>query len=314
MKIDQLLAGFTTRGVTQAALRAGSAMQLQMDGQWQPQNANLTDENLGALIEEALDPAARGAWNQPEGRAAFERQGFSIAARKTGGAVQVLIKPIAPSMVSSTVPAGIAAPLQTMAPAPSGDWYAIEEGAEKGPYPLQKMQMMISMGTLGAGTLVWRDGLENWLPLQSTELARHLPAAPTMPPIAAPDGSVFQPRAGGRGDLNTSGSGEGAIVPPEVGSWNWGAFFFPLFWGHAHNQSGRAWAIFLTGFIPFIGGIISLILNVMMASQGNSLAWKHRRWDSVEHLKKTQKVWFLWGMGFLALSVVFGLIAVLAGN
>ncbi len=327
MKIDQLLTTLSARGATQAALRAGSQMQIQIGGQWQPQNANLTDENLSALIEEALEPAARAAWNAPDGRASLERQGFSVAARKSGGAVQVLIKQsgdgvsTAQNSAPTTTPAPLQSPLsplqspvQGLAPAPLRDWFYIEGESEKGPFPPQKMQLMVSMGTLAAHTLVWREGMESWTPLQNTDLASQLPIAEVMPPIASPIGGGFVPKARGAVGGNDSGSGEGAMVPPGIGNWNWGAFFLPLFWGHAHNQGGRAWAIFLTNFIPFIGGIISFVLTIMMASQGNSLAWKHRRWDSVEHLQKTQKVWFFWGMGILAAGVLIGLLAVLGGN
>lgn len=319
MKIEQLLTALAGRGVTQAALRAGNKMQLQVNGQWQAQNATMTDETLSAMIEEALEPAARAAWDAPEGRASFERQGFSVAARKTGGAVQILIKQsaiessTAQNSASTPVHAVAQAPTQSqgLAPAPSPDWFYIEGESEKGPFPPQKMQLMVSMGSLAAHTLVWRAGMETWTAIQNTELAAYLPIAEVMPPIASPTGGGFVPRPRGGIGGNDSGTGESAMVPPEVGNWNWGAFFLPLFWGHAHNQGGRAWAIFLTNLIPLVGGFISLALTIMMASQGNSLAWKHRRWDSVEHLKKTERVWFFWGMGVLALSVIGGLAYVL---
>ncbi len=325
MKIEQLLTTLSGRGVTQAALRAGNQMQLQVNGQWQAQNATLTDEALAAMIDEALDPSARVAWTAPDGRASFDRQGFSVAARKTGGAVQILIKhkdqgiaaaPIAASPLQTTAQSTTqtVVPVRTQTPAPSNNWFTAESEGEKGPFAPQKMQMMVSMGTVPAHTLVWREGMENWTALQNTELAAHLPPVETMPPIAAPTGAVYQPR-GRVGTLgNDSGTGEGAQLPPGIGKWNWGAFFFPVFWGWSHNQSGRAWAIFGTNFIPFVGGIISFVLTIMMASQGNSLAWKHRRWDSVEHLKKTEQVWSYWAIGFIVLSLLVLLIAVLGSN
>lgn len=231
MKIDQLLTTLAARGVTQAALRAGDQMQLQVGGQWQAQNANMTDDSLSAMIEEALEPSARAAWDNPDGRASFERQGFSVAARKSGGAVQILIKQlgdmpaaqnvaVAPqspvqSPAQSPVQAGATVPMvQGLAPAPMVGWYYIDGESEKGPFPTQQLQMMIGMSTLPAQTLVWREGMENWTPIQNTELAPHLPAMEAMAPIASPMGGGYQPRARGALGGNSSGSGEGALVPP----------------------------------------------------------------------------------------------------
>ncbi len=324
MKIDQLLTTLSGRGVTQAALRAGQQMQLQIDGAWQPHNANMTDESLSSLIEEALAPEARAAWDAADGRASFERQGFSVAARKSGGAVQILIKQSGNSSIAQNAaplqspvqsPAPVQAysqaysqtPVQGLAPAPRTEWYYIEGESENGPFPPQKMQLMISMGTLPAHTLAWRAGMENWTAIQSTELAAYIPAASAMAPIASPTGGVYQPQPRGALGGNDSGSGESAIVPPGIGNWNWGAFFLPVFWGFAHNQNGRACAIFLTQFIPYVGWLITIVLTVMMAMEGNALAWKHRRWNDVEHLKKTQKIWLFWGLGVI---VAVGLIVV----
>ena len=38
--------------------------------------------------------------------------------------------------------------------------------------------------------------------------------------------------------------------------------------------------------------------------QGNEWAWKSKRWDSIEHFKRTQKKWRNWG---IVIFVIYGI-------
>jgi len=100
---------------------------------------------------------------------------------------------------------------------------------------------------------------------------------------------------------NTSGKGSLAIIPQEIRGWNWGAFFWGWLWG----VSNKVWISLLT-IIPFIGFIMLIVLGI----KGNEWAWQKRRWDSIEHFKRTQSAWAWWGLGILVvyLGMLVGVI------
>ena len=55
-------------------------------------------------------------------------------------------------------------------------------GNTEGPHELGKIEALIKVGTVNKSTMVWKQGMENWLPLnQVNELANLLPVAP--PPL-----------------------------------------------------------------------------------------------------------------------------------
>jgi len=100
---------------------------------------------------------------------------------------------------------------------------------------------------------------------------------------------------------HTSGKGSLAIIPQEIRGWNWGAFFWGWLWG----VSNKVWISLLT-IIPFIGFIMLIVLGI----KGNEWAWQKRRWDSIEHFKRTQSAWAWWGLGILVvyLGMLVGVI------
>lgn len=64
-------------------------------------------------------------------------------------------------------------------------FYAIEQ-QKFGPASETGMRRLIESGRIGAKTLVWREGMADWFPLQRSDLAGYLPSAPaaaTPPPI-----------------------------------------------------------------------------------------------------------------------------------
>lgn len=86
---------------------------------------------------------------------------------------------------------------------------------------------------------------------------------------------------------NTSGQGSSAVVPNEIKGWNWGAFLLNWIWGIGNN----VW-IALLAFIPYLG----IIMVIILGAKGNEWAWQKKRWDSVEHFKRTQSQWTKWGV------------------
>ena len=115
----------------------------------------------------------------------------------------------------------------------------------------------------------------------------------------------FGGTAGYGGDTNTSGQGAQAEVPAELaGRWNWGAFLLTPIWGIGNS----VWIalIAFAGIIPFVGPIISLGMAIWMGLKGSEMAWRAKRWNSVEHFKDVQRKWAIAGVVVLVLSVVFG--------
>lgn len=93
---------------------------------------------------------------------------------------------------------------------------------------------------------------------------------------------------------NTSGQGSVAVIPEEIRGWNWGAFFLNWIWGIGNS----VW-IALLALIPYAGFIMAIVLGI----KGSEWAWQKKKWDSVEHFKRTQSTWAKWGIG---LVVVLG--------
>lgn len=104
-----------------------------------------------------------------------------------------------------------------------------------------------------------------------------------------------------RGLENTSGYGKMSVVPDEVrGGWNWGAFLLNWIWG-----IGNSTWIALLCFVPFVGMVMPFVLGAM----GNQWAWQNKRWESIEHFRRVQRLWALWGVGLLVAALVLGFLS-----
>ena len=102
---------------------------------------------------------------------------------------------------------------------------------------------------------------------------------------------------------NTSGQGKDAVVPTEIMRWSWGAFILNWIWAISH----RVWIGLLT-LVPGIG----LFVAAYLGSKGNELAWRSKRWESVDAFRATQRRWrnaaFIY---FAATMALFALMVVL---
>jgi len=107
---------------------------------------------------------------------------------------------------------------------------------------------------------------------------------------------------------NTSGQGSLAVIPREIGGWNWGAFLLNWIWAIGNS----VW-IGLLAIIPYAGFIMAIVLGV----KGSEWAWRNKRWDSVEHFKRTQRTWAKWGIGLvlgsIALTILIWIIVAIIG-
>ena len=95
---------------------------------------------------------------------------------------------------------------------------------------------------------------------------------------------------------NNSGEGKGSVPPPGVKGWSWGAFLFNWIWAIAN----KTW-IGLLALVPYVGFIAAIYLGV----KGRELAWQNKRWDSLEHFNRVQRLWSM--LGAIIFVGVFGL-------
>jgi len=102
---------------------------------------------------------------------------------------------------------------------------------------------------------------------------------------------------------NNSGQGKLAALPPQLIGWNWGAFFLTWIWGIGNSTM----IAFLT-WIP----IVNLIMIFVLGAKGNEWAWQNKRWQSVEHFKRVQKLWAIWGFILFTLGILLALVVIVA--
>jgi hypothetical protein len=101
---------------------------------------------------------------------------------------------------------------------------------------------------------------------------------------------------------NNSGGGSSIVLPPGIAGWSWGAFMWNWIWA----VFNKTW-IGLLGLVPFLGILIRIYLGV----KGRELAWRNKRWDSIEHFNRVQRSWSVWGLVFLGIAIV-GILAAIA--
>ncbi len=125
---------------------------------------------------------------------------------------------------------------------------------------------------------------------------------PTQPaPITDPIAPAKPPAQSSGG--NTSGQGSSAAVPEEVKGWSWGGFFLTWIWWGLFNSVW--WSFFLVVIIP------QPFINVILGVKGRELAWKYKRWESVEQFKLSQRKWDIAGVVLLVISLVILIIIVI---
>lgn len=89
-----------------------------------------------------------------------------------------------------------------------------------------------------------------------------------------------------------------SVVPAEIDRWNWGAFLLNWIWGIGNNTF-----IALLCFVPLVG----LVMPFVLGARGSAWAWRNGRWESVEHFKRVQRKWAIWGVVlWLAAIAAFG--------
>jgi hypothetical protein len=100
---------------------------------------------------------------------------------------------------------------------------------------------------------------------------------------------------------NNSGS-KGSIIPDGIKGWSWGAFLLNWIWA-IFNKS----YIGLLALIPYVGFLIAIYLGI----KGRELAWKNKKWESLEHFNRVQRKWSIWGSCLVMIPII-GILAAIA--
>ena len=98
---------------------------------------------------------------------------------------------------------------------------------------------------------------------------------------------------------NNSGGGKSIEVPAGVKGWSWGAFLWNWIW----SIFNKTW-IGLLALIPYVGFIVGIYLGF----KGRELAWRNKRWESLEHFNRVQRKWSLWGLLIIGIALL-GIVA-----
>lgn len=341
MTLSTLLSALSKRGASEALVRAGSEIQICVDGQWRAQTANLTDAALNDMIARSMPLDEETAWRVPNGRASFSAQGYGVEATKQAGAVVVKLKQLskasggplsvqsagelknsafansttfAPSADSPqtaltimpaselvnlppVAPAPLLAPAPPLPASPTSDstgslvdeWYYCNlNGVQSGPVSWIKIRTHISMRAIDAQSLVWKEGMSDWLPLEKTELSRLL---------SQNENTALK-------ESNDSGNKD-AVLPKGLEGPNWGAGFLTVFWCFFHNLphlSGAILGLYLLSslltlvFPPLIcvSWLIPFATAIYMIVKGNEMAWRNRIWLSRDEFETVQGMWARW--------------------
>ena len=92
--------------------------------------------------------------------------------------------------------------------------------------------------------------------------------------------------------------------PPDgVKGWSWGAFLLNWIWGPFNGT----W-IALLCLVPYIGFVMMIVLGF----KGREWAWKNKRWDSLEHFNRVQRLWSIWALVLVGGIFVIGILAAIA--
>lgn len=103
---------------------------------------------------------------------------------------------------------------------------------------------------------------------------------------------------------NNSGQGSRTPVFEAVSKpFNWGAFAFQGLWG-VFNGSYITLITVPLYFIPFIGKILVFGFGIWFGRNGNTWAWRNRRWTTLTYFHKVQKRWAVFFVILLSIAFI----------
>lgn len=114
---------------------------------------------------------------------------------------------------------------------------------------------------------------------------------------------------------NDSGTPD-AQLPEELKGWNLGGLFIPFVWG-PFNRVWIGLAVLSVGLLPIpplLGLLVYGPIAMFVGMRGNELAWRARKWDSVDHFRSVQGQWAKWGGICFIIFIVTILISASSGG
>lgn len=149
----------------------------------------------------------------------------------------------------------------------SMNWYYASQGQPAGPVSEEQLAELLRNGTVSATTLVWKNGLANWIPLSEAlpGLLATAAATPGIPPVPiptnasspAPDPSPAPDRPMGAPATPTSAP-DAFLSEEELLQAD-----YPADIGAALR---KGWASFIAKPLPLVGGLLLIWLLLMAAS------------------------------------------------
>lgn len=103
-------------------------------------------------------------------------------------------------------------------------WYYAAANDRRGPHPEAEMKDLLTRGEITPATLVWSEGMADWVPASATSLVPRLdvdPAAPAAAPAAgsAPAPAAMANVAGGYAPRAFSPTASGGTAPEGLRGW-----------------------------------------------------------------------------------------------
>lgn len=193
---------------------------------------------------------------------------------------------------------------------PVTEWHYTKMGLKQGPVPEDELRQKIRRGEIGDATLVWRDGMADWLPLsQVDELKADSPvvkpqadAEPKpVPPEKVEDAGISPPalsmpvsKAPGNIQMEQPAAYHGNYVAPDIPS-----YLVP-------SIIGTVISAILVLMFCFSPGVITGIVAIVYGSKVDSL---RAQGDliSASSASKTAKVWMIVTYVLLGLPVLGGI-------
>ncbi len=143
-------------------------------------------------------------------------------------------------------------------------WYFVEEGKRAGPVAESALRSLVRSGRIQGATLVWTDGMGDWLPLAQSSIASMLMGVPDVPVTSVPppptsytpSSSTHNPAPGAvtgawGGGEETAGPGKPMSIGEAISSC-FGKFF--QFSGRASRS--EYWFFYLVYLIVYIGTLL----------------------------------------------------------
>lgn len=181
-------------------------------------------------------------------------------------------------------------------------FYIKVEEETYGPYSAREVRDLQLMDDI----LVTEESMSEWLPagrFDFDDMARK-----ELETLVNEDGTINRSNP-----LSTSNSNHNDSDIENIKGWNWGAFFFSWLWGVCN---GVYWSLLLiiVNFIPYLGGILSLVGCIVLGIKGNEWAWTGKSWSSVEAFKNTQRKWAIAILWVLGISFALGILGGILGS